>query len=69
MIGPFGMVVETMRLFKEMVVETGKAFAGSDAVAEGDAHAKKNREQMKYKRTVRGRYLRTGDFADGDPDR
>jgi hypothetical protein len=28
MVGPFGMVVETMRLFKDMVVETaGTAFA------------------------------------------
>jgi len=69
MIGPFGMVVGVMGLFKEMVVDTAKVFAGSNAIAEGDKYAKENREEMKYRRTSRGRLLREGDFAHGDPDK
>jgi hypothetical protein len=103
-IGPFGMVVGVMGVFKEMVVETAKVFAGSDRqpdgrygrinratgmpsrakppgngiptpgvdftiVEAGNEYARKNREEMQYQRTVRGRYLRKGDFANGDPDR
>jgi hypothetical protein len=100
MIGPFGMVVGVMGLFKEMVVETAKVFVGSDRqttrinratgmpsrakppgngvptpgvdfsiIESGNEHARKNREAMQYRKTVRGRILRKGDFAGGDPDK